>query len=292
MHIAILANNSSGRGRAQRAVQVARESLVSDGHDVEVLAAPAESLSLHLHPESILVVAGGDGTLHHALPAAARAGCAVYHLPFGTENLFAREFGMTPDPLALRRAVQQHEIRAVDLGEANGRVFSLMCSVGPDAAVIHAIAAARTGPITHLTYVGPSLRQLGRPVSELLVHADGEVIAEGPGMVVVANSHHYGARFDPAPDAVVDDGFLDVVFFPVHRAHDMLGWLIKARLGRHTRDPRLVYRAATSVRIESLAPGAPCQVDGEAAGYVGPAATPALDIILRPRALRVLLPSG
>ncbi len=36
MHIAILANTSSGRGRAQHAVQVARESLVSDGHDVAV----------------------------------------------------------------------------------------------------------------------------------------------------------------------------------------------------------------------------------------------------------------
>jgi diacylglycerol kinase family enzyme len=68
-------------------------------------------------------------------------------------------------------------------------------------------------------------------------------------------------------------------------------WMFKARFGRHARDPRLVYRAASSVRIESRAGPAPCQIDGEAAGFVGDGRErPALDIILRASALRVLIP--
>lgn len=292
MHVVFLINPSSGRGHAARIVQASLDALTADGHNVHRLEIDrARDQPPHLDAASLLVIAGGDGTVHHALPIASRTGCAVYQLPLGTENLFAREFGMTRDPLILRRAVQQNEIRSVDLGEANGSLFSLMCSVGLDAAVSHAVAKARRGPITHFNYVAPSLRQFSIAAPNLRLFTDGECIADGPGMVVVANSRQYGARFNPAPEALVDDGLLDAIFFPGATGRSLMWWMLKARFAKHTTDPRFVYRAATTIRIESVGAPAPCQIDGEAAGFIGSGKeSPALNILLRPRALRVLVP--
>lgn len=242
-----------------------------------------------------MVVIGGDGTLHHALPALSASGAAVYHVPFGTENLFAREFGMTRDADLLAASLAQPRIAAIDLLEVSTRdctrLAAIMASVGPDAGVIHALDLARTGPISHLSYVKPILSQLlRRRLPHLSIEIDGHTAVEHrPGVCIVGNLRQYALRIDPAVRAHPADGLLDLVFFPAAGPVRALLWMLRARTRTHIRAGNLVYRTGRTVRITSP-DAAPFQVDGEAArSPLGPLD---LTISVRPAALRVLLPVG
>ncbi len=291
----MLFNPLSGGARRDAEVERLGSALRADGHDVVVVRVGDGSgpgLRDALRGSAALVIVGGDGTLHHAIADASRAGVPVYHWPAGTENLFARHFGMKASETALRRALASGETRSIDYGDADGRPFALMCSVGPDAAVAHRLHRERTGSISRLTYLQHVLRELREKPPRLRVWVDGQLAVDGiRGMCIVANCREYGARFDPAPLACVDDGVLDVVFMPAETSVGVLGWLLKARTGRHRRDGRLVHRTGREVVIAN-AGEAPAwvQCDGEATGSLAPGTggESAVQIVVRERGLNVL----
>jgi diacylglycerol kinase (ATP) len=240
-----------------------------------------------------VVVIGGDGSVHHALPLLAGSGVPVYQAPLGTENLFSREFGMTRDPGTLVRALAARRVRTIDVGvceatDAAGekvvRRFAIMCSLGPDASVVHRLAKVRNGPISHLSYVRPCVEEALAPVlARTRVSVDGTPLADWTtGMLVVANLRQYAMRVDPARDASPDDGMLDVVLMP---ADSGLGTLARMAGARLRRSPDSVLTARGRV-VEIEAEGSPSQIDGEAFVHQLRSAT----FRIEPGALSVLLP--
>lgn len=304
MRALILFNPNSGRGRGQRVAESVRAMLAAGGAEAELFATAKEPpgvfqgrLSAALAGKDLLIVAGGDGTLHHALPAAAGSGVPLYHLAMGTENLFARQFGMDRTPATLERAIRAWRTLDVDvatltLDDQPPCPFVLMCSIGPDASVIRRMDAGRRGPISHLSYCRPVLAELMRPsLPRLTIEVDGKMLVQDQrGMAVVANSRQYAARIDPAMNASMTDGLLDVVFFPVTGRVSLAAWIIKSRLRKHL-GKALTYEAAQRVRITAAGTdGAPAyQIDGEC-GRHRFAKGLEMRVEVRPAALRVLLP--
>lgn len=296
MRVLILHNPTSGTGSRRALVDESEQLLRADGHEVSRLAPMDPAAPGEIAHAELVVLAGGDGTVHHALPALSRSRAAVYHLPLGTENLFARHFAMDRHAVTLRRAVADLTITEIDLGEANSTLFSLMASVGPDAGVIHDLASTRNGPISHFTYLAPIRRQLSIRPAPLWIEADGVTIVEDrPGWAVVANLPDYGGRANPAPRADATDGLLDVVFMPAASTWRALRWFLAGRWGTAERHPDRVAVRASRVRIAtSQGATAPVQVDGEP--FIKLADTPregysdVLDVVCRRNALRVLRP--
>lgn len=291
----VICNPKSGRGQAGRLLASIETALRARG--VDVGPAPGQGpdawpdpASLAERPPDAVVVLGGDGSVFYALPAAVRLGTPIYHVPVGTENLFAREFGMTRSADRLADAVVSRATRRVDVGELDGAPFAVMASFGPDASVVHRLAGRRTGPITHLSYVLPSLRESLRPaLKPVLVEVDGRTVFDGgPALVVVANSRQYGARFDPALDARIDDGLLDVVVMPASSSVSVLAWAAACRLRAQRGLPGLVYARGQSVRLAGPRGLPPCQADGEAITLADPACA---TLRVRPGALSVLAPA-
>ena len=295
MKIVLLYNPRSGGSRREAEVGRLRAALAGDAHEIVLVRAGAPegpTLRDALHDAGALVIVGGDGTVHHALPDAARTGVPIYHWPTGTENLFARHFGTARSETALRRSLAAARVEAIDLGDVDGRLFALMCSVGPDAAVAHRLNRERKGSISRATYLPHICRELRERPPALKVWVDGVQHVDGRrGMCVVANAAEYGARLGPAINASMSDGLLDMVFLPAETSLGSLWWLLRARLGRHLRDPRLIYRTGRDVVIAN-AGEAPAfvQCDGEAAATLAPGsgAESALQIVVRERAARVL----
>jgi diacylglycerol kinase (ATP) len=296
LRIAVIYNPMSGRGRAAGAAAGFAEGLRKLGHEVSLLEAGLGA-ALKAGGAGAVVIAGGDGTLHHAvaeLVGAVERGelaeaPALYQMPLGTENLFAREFGMTADPRRLHRLLAAGNPRPLDVGLCNGRAFVLMCGVGPDASILMRLNAAadrggRRGPIRRRAYLGPILAELlALRLPVLTVAVDGRALVTGrSGLLVVGNSRQYAMRVDPAVRASMSDGVLDSVFFPARGKVAVLAWLAAARLRLHVRTARLIY--ATGRRIEVSADGPiPYQLDGEAFE----SDTGKLLISVRPGALRV-----
>ncbi|HWB20572.1 MAG TPA: diacylglycerol kinase family protein [Phycisphaerales bacterium] len=306
MRITILYNPISGRGAAEASAQAASTALVQAGHDVELEQTRRDEWTGNGEVDpwtarDLVVIAGGDGAMRGAARRAAEAGVAVYHLPMGTENLFAREFGMRRDAAQLVQAVSEWRIETVDMGEANGLTFLLMASVGLDANVVHDLAANRKSAISHWTYLGPVARQLISWRSGILrVETDGRAVVDGlKGMVVIANAKQYGWRLDPAREADMTDGLLDVVFLPARSGVGVARWVVRCKTGRQMKCKGAVHARGEHVRVTSETPflfqldgDPPPPMKGKEDGIGTAKRVNVLDARVRRGSLRVLRPRG
>lgn len=252
--------------------------------------AASEWLGAALGAVDAVVVVGGDGAVRLVAPAAAERGVPLWHAPTGTENLFARAFGMRADAAAIVRALEARSLRLLDLPRANGEPFVLMASIGFDADVVHELAAVRRGAISHLSYAAPILR-VARAWTPPRIswRIDGEREDLGTGMVVIGNLPNYGVGLNPAASAIPDDGELDAVFLPAGSSLELAAWVPLLRLGLHQRHPHLRERRGRVVEV-ICEPSSRVQLDGDAVH--GGNGVPVLVASVEPGRLAVLLPVG
>lgn len=292
----LLFNPASGKGRSALVARHLSEGLRADGHAVEMRETrrpaegqpPPDGRSDPAQAE-LLVVCGGDGAVRLASQRAVESGTPLWHAPCGTENLFARSFGMSSRIEALREAIARFRTQAIDACDANGEPFLIMASVGFDAEVVRLLDARRKGGIGHLSYAGPILRSLLEwRAPELAWEIDGERELLGRGMVVVGNLPEYGVRLNPAVGAIADDGELDAVFLAARNGLELATWVPLLFTGTHVRHPALRMRRGKTIGVVPSQPIS-AQIDGDPAA--GGAGIEALRIRLMPQALRVLLPA-
>jgi len=281
MSVLVIFNPISGKGRA-RTLALALQSALDEAKVKAVLLESArDSVDTWLLPElpkyNAVVVVGGDGLIHLVAPHAARFGVPILHHPSGTENLFAREFTGSPKAQSAQEVVERilkNSLRNVDIasteitdvdGNQTSGSMVLMASAGLDANVVHEVSQSRSGGITKATYVLPILNQMlrWRGVSfDLRVDGD-EILNNGRGMVVIANSLQYALRMNPARHAKMDDGKLDVMVLPGRTGFGLLMRGIRCFLGsRYTKSARTHYRTG---RVIEVMHSSPCywQVDGD-----------------------------
>lgn len=272
MSIVLVGNPRAGRGRARKLFNLFRAQLEAAGHRVKPLALgdPGFAALERFEPELFrgaraLVACGGDGTINAVAGAAALTETPVYHVPTGNENLFARSFGMSRQPLRLVRALQKRHVAWTDTGRADGRRFLVMAGLGPDAGVIRRLHAARTRALGHIAYFEPIAREMARPtIQRMTVFVDGKRITDARrGWMIVANNREYAARINPASKANPGDGLLDIVFMPAANIRDCVNWVLRSRTRRHTRDARLLYKQGKRVVVEAEE-SIVHQIDGEA----------------------------
>ncbi len=298
MHLVLVFNAQSGRGRGRAAATAAADHLRSAGHDVTSVQLSPELTQADLIERArgagALIAMGGDGTVSFVVGAAVAADVPIYHAPLGTENLFAREFQMRVEPEAIGRAVAAGRVRRIDLARCAGRQVLLVVSFGPDAGVIHRLARVRRGAISHRTYAGPilaELRQLAFTRHTVTVDGAAMECAE-PSIVIVANSRQYAGRLDPARNARMDDGLLDVVILPYRTRAGLMGWAPRLRLGPEAVRKSILRRRGEHVRVEAINGPLVGQIDGEAIEptALAPGEAALAEITIEPGVVPVLLP--
>ena len=209
----LLLNPSAGTGRAARLPDLLRPFAKLDVRTPGSAAAVFdEARSAAAEGVDRLLVAGGDGTLHHAISGLAGSNCALGVVPFGSGNDLARALGVPLDPLRAARQALEASPRRIDLGRIDGRPFAGVASLGFDAEVAR---FARDHVRTHrgrwiYPYAVARTLLTFRPFS---VRIDlEEQRYEGRVMLVaVANSPFYGGGMRIAPAAQLDDDWLDLV---------------------------------------------------------------------------------
>ncbi len=276
MRVVVLCNSISGRGIGRRSVEELAQRLTLSGHeavlhDVRRGVARDDDLLAKLDGADALVIAGGDGTVHHAASLLLETSVPVVHFPTGTENLFAREFGHMRDPSSIVRALETAACRRIDVGLCDSRPFLLMASVGFDSCIVERIASRRTGAISRWTYLRHAAAEFIQPrFVPLTVTIDGrETIRGEPGMFIVANSRQYAARLDPARSASMTDGEFDTLFLPMDSRLSILRRAVQVFSGRHVGGAGIPAVRGREVVIRPHA-AVPLQLDGEHAGTLAP----------------------
>jgi YegS/Rv2252/BmrU family lipid kinase len=157
------------------------------------------------------VVVSGDGLLGAVGGALAGAEVPLGLIPAGRGNDLARALGIPTEPEAAVEVILSGESRLIDVGEANGKRFLGIASVGFDA------ECNRLANETHwlrgnLVYAYSMPRTLIGWRSARFTLAVGEERKRISGyLVAVANNSVYGGGMYIAPKAQLDDGEFDVV---------------------------------------------------------------------------------
>ena len=90
----------------------------------EAIVAAADSGATHI------AVAGGDGTLHHAVNALGGRPVAIVPIPIGGGNDFSRALGVGADLSPLAKTLATLQTRRIDLIEVNGRRVCTVAGAG------------------------------------------------------------------------------------------------------------------------------------------------------------------
>ncbi|MEU2038097.1 YegS/Rv2252/BmrU family lipid kinase [Nocardia niwae] len=305
--ITVVTNPRSGHGRGGDAASVAIARFRAGGADVTEVCAPSaaetvrqvrDSIAGDVRPDAVVCV-GGDGLINVTLPAVAETGVALGMIPAGTGNDLARELGVpTDDPQAAASLVLRGQTRAIDLGRIESSAppmwFATVAGTGFDARVTLRANEMRW-PRGRLRYTVAALAEIsGRftvPYRVELVDAvtDGltnpgagsELEAEAV-MVAVGNTRTYGGGMLICPDALMDDGLLDLTVVGALSRGEMLRLLPALSAGKRQVHPQVKQFRAAAVTL--TAAGAPATADGE------PAGTLPITIRAVPGALTVLVP--
>ncbi|KAA1258677.1 Diacylglycerol kinase [Rubripirellula obstinata] len=274
--------------------------LTHDPSDLDHLSAEALASG-----ESIVVVAaGGDGTVTLAaskllaasnkLSSVDQALIPIVPMPLGTENLLARHFGHRVEAEHVFNTIVAGTQQSIDLGSvrssANSRVRPMltMATCGFDAEVVRNLHLRRSGHIRRSSYLVPITRVLRQyRFPELTIEAvsdHGEVEREiRCGWAMVYNLPCYGGGLTIEPDAIGDDGLLDVIAFQGRSIASGLRYVAGIKTGRHLKFADTIRFRAPAVRIHAT-DRVHFQVDGDYAGRLP------IEIGVRPKAVKLLLP--
>ncbi len=216
----------------------------------------------------VIVAAGGDGTVRVIAAEVAGTGIPLGILPMGTGNLLARNLGLPLSPPVALRVVLDGVDRPVDLVHVDGdglppTKFSVMAGMGLDAAIMNEAPEIWKTRVGWPAYFLTGARHLSYPAIPMeIIVDDAEPIRRLARTVVVGNVGSLTARIPLLPDALIDDGVLDVVVVAPRR---LFGWVgVAARiLTKHPRrDASLDRFTGQRVVVRAEKP-APRQLDGD-----------------------------
>ena len=241
----------------------------------------------------LLLAMGGDGTFQGLANAACSNDVIVGVLPAGGGNDFAAALGLPGDPAIAAEAILKGQPKWVDLvrvrtAQDRVRLYAGGGGVGLDAeAARHASETFRRLP-GRVRYVASALRALyGYQPMEVRVAFPGSdlpTIQTRSLLAGVLNTPTYGAGMRLAPEARIDDGWLDAVVVEDLGVLQVLALLPRLLRSGELRTPHLKRVRARSVRLTT---DRPCVFHGDGE-ILGP--TP-VEIEVVPNALRVLAPT-
>lgn len=263
----------------------------------------------------VILLFGGDGTVHRHLGSLVRLGLPVLVVPAGSGNDFARSLGLrrVRDALAAWQKFcgGASNMREIDLGvisavttadEASAphgsRYFCCVAGVGLDGEVARRANQLPRWLRGHGGYVlslAPTIFSFAPLRTKISTAAEGPAEdkpltqswtarSDQPTLLVAcANAPAYGGGMKIAPQAKMDDGLLDICVVGGVSPFKLFCMFPSVYYGRHLNLREVGYFQAGRVRIETQHP-LDVYADGE---YV--CRTP-VEIAVQPAAMKVVMP--
>lgn len=237
---------------------------------------------------SLVLCAGGDGTVMAVARGLAGSAIPLGLLPLGTGNLLARNLDL---PLELEAALDvalDGRNRPLDLGTlATGprepaEAFAVMAGIGFDAAMMADAPERLKSVAGWAAYLVSGARHLrDRPMQVELTVDGGEPMRREARSVVIGNVGMLQAGLQLMPSARPDDGLLDIVVLSPLQLRDWARVLVRLASRRRVLDRDIERFQGRSITVRATGPQ-PLQLDGDPTGTAD-----LLLIELQPRALLV-----
>ena len=263
---------AGGRGNV-KTVEAAKNRFVQEGWDVSVLRSQDVDEAVAAIKKAVdqglelLVLCGGDGTLHHSIqhvpmgsldsPSSLPFGI----IPLGSGNDFFRGLGSPRDPVGAAENIIKGKTVPIDIGtvvpvnkdgserDENPVRFINTAGVGMDSQTL--ATRERSPAWLSARYEIVFLMTLARlqAVSASL-EADEWNLDINAYWILACNNGYIGSGMHVAPDALIDDGLMDVLLIPKKSKLAFIFYLPKVFKGRHLEIEGIEIRKAKSLVLK------------------------------------------
>jgi diacylglycerol kinase family enzyme len=248
----------------------------------------------------LVIVCGGDGTVRACATALAGGQVPLAVLPGGTGNLLAANFDIPVDLDGALMVALECRRRRIDVGAHGDERFVVMAGMGFDAAMLRDTDRGLKSRLGPLAYVLSALGNLRRPRRRYQLRLDGRAPVSRLGQgILIGNVGKLRGGLPALPDAVPDDGLLDVAILKTRTVADWLAlaWWVAVQRWRGDRTPpwRPTLRHRSRRVIETFRAGRidircdrpqPTELDGD---LRTPSRSLVMDVM--PRALTLAVPA-
>lgn len=252
-HVFII-NPVSGKRRDRRALLSKIErAFPKGGYEVFTTLGAGDARAItervvHEGKPARIYACGGDGTLNEVANGA--AGCdyvAITNVPTGTGNDFLRVYGKKgrarfEDIAALRDGPQG----PIDLIDCNGYLGIDVVCIGIDARTGAGVHRYKQYPLVAGSgaYVLSLVENVFKGITRHMKVSMGPVQYEGQtALLCVCNGRHYGGGFCPMPEAIPDDGVLDMVMIQDVSLFQLGQYVGKFSAGRYKELPQELVKS-------------------------------------------------
>ena len=235
----------------------------------------ARIMASSAHGYRTVIALGGDGVVHEvvngmmAIASEERPRLGI--IPLGAGSDFARTLRMSRnDPRRALTELAQGSERMIDLGRVNNEYYMQTLSFGLDAAIAHDAVdrwADGSRRPNDILFVTSGFKVLWTNLRGWHYDAtiDGERLSGSGIAFAVQNGPTYGGGFQICPDAVPNDGKLNL-FLTLKKPtlpHSLLLFGL-IRFGRHTKSHIVGTRRVSHLEVSfSDSEQPPCQIDGK-----------------------------
>ena len=278
--ITLIVNPDAGNGRSKKVANCAAEILraknlpfriwkAKEYGSAKALAekAAAEYRKDAKEPEFLIAV-GGDGTFLEIVRGVLGSDIPVATLPAGTGNDFLKSLGVPLNPEEALEHILSSEVRKIDLGRINDKLFANECGAGFDVTVLDYANKVKK-------YVRGLTPYLWGVISAIFKHknqkmsivADGKEVYRGNCLVFsVANGKFIGGGIPISPTADPTSGKLELIVLSACSRLRMCSYLPGLLGGKILKfKDTVVHLRANRVAVKPLNKGEKLRVniDGE-----------------------------
>jgi len=297
----IILNPTAGKGKAAKQYPVIDNFMRKSGLDFEILLtkAPGDALNmvrdLPMGKEDAAVAAGGDGTCNEVINGLllrkSSSPPLLGILPIGRGNDFSSTPGISSEINQALQTLIEAKVRPLDAGFVkggfftDGRFFINGVGIGFDTKV--GFEAAKMKIKSGISYAFGAFINIARyePSPVIKIRYDENEVTLPAVLVSIVNGRRMGGSFFMGPNAVLDDGLLDICYV---RHQDSRLKLLKI-MSHYTNGTQGQCEGVTLGRglkfhLQALEGGMAAHCDGETICYEGRE----LEINCIPGALRLL----
>lgn len=268
----LIVNPEARHGETGPLVPVIRQLLQSASYDIVITShmGHASEIAREAEGYDVIVAVGGDGTVHEVLNgimARPEPRPALGLIPTGSGNDTRRTLGVPEDMAEATLTLISGARRRFDIGRCNGTYFNNSFAAGLDArvtakAVEYKTTTRRAGLWLYFTALIHVLLNELYPHHVRISWDGAEPVEDDILALATTIGPTYGGGFKITPDAIPDDGLLEVCIIDPLSLPQALMRLPFVVLGKHTGMKVVRMSRRTSVVIDSADP-MPAQIDGE-----------------------------
>jgi diacylglycerol kinase (ATP) len=259
--LVVIANPAAGHGKAGRLIGrvttglhrlgVPHEIRVSEsGSDLERLARDAAETGTR-----IVAALGGDGTVSLAANGILGTGAALAALPAGTADDFAKAIGAGKLNAAIELLADPKtaDLDVIEVTTGAGkRSFINIAGAGFDSEVNETANGMTVKLGATGTYIAALLKTLSRySPARFTVQVDDERMELDAMLIEVGSGRWTGGGMKVLPNALMNDGMLDVCVVEALSKLAFLRAFPRVFLGSHTTHPNVRMRTGTRVQVEA-----------------------------------------